>query len=164
MHGGTAWTGSSTSTPMNSSIQAARPASHSRWVPALFALNALVLEGHPCAWRVAWHHTWACLPALGTVGAGCPSHQGGVLALNWRTERFQRIGLKHTPMCISCTLPCALHAHSHAHLMHTPMHVVAAQDLLASVPSKVDTLVFPNYEALPEADDVVSPFTQARCY
>ena len=36
------------------------------------------------------------------------------------------------------------------------------QRVLASVPSDVDTLVFPNYESLPERDDVQDPFTEVR--
>ena len=34
------------------------------------------------------------------------------------------------------------------------------QRVLASVPADVDTLVFPNYESLPERDDVQDPFTE----
>ena len=34
------------------------------------------------------------------------------------------------------------------------------QRLLADVPEEVDTLVFPNYESLPERDDIVSPFEE----
>lgn len=34
------------------------------------------------------------------------------------------------------------------------------QRLLADVPEDVDTLVFPNYESLPETDNVVSPFEE----
>jgi hypothetical protein len=36
------------------------------------------------------------------------------------------------------------------------------QRVLAGVPADVDTLVFPNYESLPERDDVQDPFTEAR--
>ena len=36
------------------------------------------------------------------------------------------------------------------------------QRVLAGVPSDVDTIVFPNYESLPERDDVQDPFTEAR--
>lgn len=36
------------------------------------------------------------------------------------------------------------------------------QRVLMDVPADVDTLVFPNYESLPERDDVVSPFTEVR--
>ena len=36
------------------------------------------------------------------------------------------------------------------------------QRVLAAVPADVDTLVFPNYESLPERDDVQDPFTEAR--
>ena len=36
------------------------------------------------------------------------------------------------------------------------------QRVLASVPADVDTLVFPNYESLPERDDVQDPFTEVR--
>ena len=35
------------------------------------------------------------------------------------------------------------------------------QRVLAAVPADVDTLVFPNYESLPERDDVQDPFTEA---
>lgn len=41
------------------------------------------------------------------------------------------------------------------------------QRVLASVPADVDTLVFPNYESLPERDDVQDPFTEVgscACY
>lgn len=36
------------------------------------------------------------------------------------------------------------------------------QHLLGSQESDVDTLVFPNYESLPERDDVHDPFTEVR--
>ena len=36
------------------------------------------------------------------------------------------------------------------------------QRVLASVPADVDTIVFPNYESLPERDDVQDPFTEVR--
>ena len=36
------------------------------------------------------------------------------------------------------------------------------QRVLMDVPADVDTLVFPNYESLPERDDVVTPFTEVR--
>lgn len=36
------------------------------------------------------------------------------------------------------------------------------QRVLADVPLEVDTLVFPNYESMPERDDVSSPFTEVR--
>lgn len=36
------------------------------------------------------------------------------------------------------------------------------QRALASIPAEVDTLVFPNYESLPERDDVHDPFTEVR--
>ena len=38
------------------------------------------------------------------------------------------------------------------------------QRALASVPDDVDTLVFPNYESLPERDDVQDPFTEVRSH
>ncbi len=34
------------------------------------------------------------------------------------------------------------------------------QRVLANVPADVDTIVFPNYESLPERDDVQDPFTE----
>jgi hypothetical protein len=34
------------------------------------------------------------------------------------------------------------------------------QRVLAAVPPDVDTMVFPNYESLPERDDVQDPFTE----
>ncbi len=34
------------------------------------------------------------------------------------------------------------------------------QRVLAGVPADVDTIVFPNYESLPERDDVQDPFTE----
>ena len=36
------------------------------------------------------------------------------------------------------------------------------QRALASVAADVDTLVFPNYESLPERDDVHDPFTEVQ--
>jgi hypothetical protein len=36
------------------------------------------------------------------------------------------------------------------------------QRVLAAVPAEVDTVVFPNYESLPERDDVQDPFTEVR--
>lgn len=36
------------------------------------------------------------------------------------------------------------------------------QAVLAAVPRHTDTVVFPNYESLPERDDVADPFTEAR--
>ena len=36
------------------------------------------------------------------------------------------------------------------------------QRVLMDVPADVNTLVFPNYESLPERDDVVSHFTEVR--
>ena len=38
----------------------------------------------------------------------------------------------------------------------------ALQAVLVDVPRSVDTVVFPNYESLPERDDIADPFTQAR--
>lgn len=38
------------------------------------------------------------------------------------------------------------------------------QRLLADVPPEVDTLVFPNYESLPERSDVVSPFEEVSLF
>lgn len=35
-----------------------------------------------------------------------------------------------------------------------------AQEVLGKVDPEVDTLIFPNYESLPERDDVVDPFTE----
>ena len=37
------------------------------------------------------------------------------------------------------------------------------QRLLGSVPEDVDSLVFPNYESMPERDDVSEPFTEVGC-
>ena len=87
----------------------------------------------------------------------CPWHCGGCLPFTSRWYTGTELEEGEVPAHW-------IEAHSRAHFMHTPMLVAAVQDLLASVPSKVDTLVFPNYEALPEADDVGTPFTQARCY
>lgn len=36
------------------------------------------------------------------------------------------------------------------------------QRLLADVPEDVDTLVFPNYESLPERTDITSPFEEVN--
>ena len=36
------------------------------------------------------------------------------------------------------------------------------QAVLAAQPAAVDTVVFPNYEAMPERDDVAAPFEQVR--
>ena len=36
------------------------------------------------------------------------------------------------------------------------------QRVLAAYPADVDTVVFPNYESLPERDDVQDPFTEVR--
>jgi hypothetical protein len=36
------------------------------------------------------------------------------------------------------------------------------QRVLAVFPPDVDTVVFPNYESLPERDDVVDPFTEVK--
>ena len=33
---------------------------------------------------------------------------------------------------------------------------------MAAVPRDVDTVVFPNYESMPERDDVEDPFTEVR--
>lgn len=44
-------------------------------------------------------------------------------------------------------------------LLHPPL-----QEVLAKVPPDVDTLVFPNYESLPERDDVVDPFTEVTLF
>eukprot|EP00887_Chlorella_sp_A99_P005888 scaffold1.g5888.t1 len=41
---------------------------------------------------------------------------------------------------------------------------LSVQEVLAQVPEDVDTLVFPNYESLPEADDVADPFTQVTLF
>ena len=37
------------------------------------------------------------------------------------------------------------------------------QRLLGSVPEDVDSLVFPNYESMPERDDIADPFTEVSC-
>jgi hypothetical protein len=34
------------------------------------------------------------------------------------------------------------------------------QRVLSTIPADVDTVVFPNYESLPERDDVQDPFTE----
>jgi hypothetical protein len=34
------------------------------------------------------------------------------------------------------------------------------QAVLADVPASVDTVVFPNYESMPERDDITDPFTE----
>ena len=36
------------------------------------------------------------------------------------------------------------------------------QAVMGAVPWNVDTLVFPNYESMPERDDVEDPFMEAR--
>lgn len=38
------------------------------------------------------------------------------------------------------------------------------QEVLAKVPPDVDTLVFPNYESLPEREDVADPFTEVTLF
>ena len=38
------------------------------------------------------------------------------------------------------------------------------QRLLGSVPEDVDSLVFPNYESMPERDDISDPFTEVGCF
>ncbi|EFN51864.1 hypothetical protein CHLNCDRAFT_7951, partial [Chlorella variabilis] len=38
------------------------------------------------------------------------------------------------------------------------------QEVLGQVPADVDTLVFPNYESLPERDDVVDPFLEVTMF
>jgi len=38
------------------------------------------------------------------------------------------------------------------------------QEVLAQVPADVDTLVFPNYESLPERDDVTDPFLEVSLF
>ena len=38
------------------------------------------------------------------------------------------------------------------------------QAVLADIPASVDTVVFPNYESMPERDDITNPFTEvAAC-
>ncbi len=32
--------------------------------------------------------------------------------------------------------------------------------MLAAIPADVDTVVFPNYESMPERDDITDPFTE----
>lgn len=39
---------------------------------------------------------------------------------------------------------------------------VLMQTVLAAVPERVDNVIFPNYESLPEQDDVKDPFTEVR--
>lgn len=34
------------------------------------------------------------------------------------------------------------------------------QAILADIPTSVDTVVFPNYESMPERDDITDPFTE----
>lgn len=38
------------------------------------------------------------------------------------------------------------------------------QQVLAKVPPDVDTLIFPNYESLPEREDVADPFTEVTLF
>lgn len=38
------------------------------------------------------------------------------------------------------------------------------QQVLAKVPPDVDTLIFPNYESLPEREDVTDPFTEVTLF
>ena len=47
------------------------------------------------------------------------------------------------------------------HLPPITGHARAAlQEVLSEVPAEVDTLIFPNYESLPEREDVADPFTE----
>jgi hypothetical protein len=43
-------------------------------------------------------------------------------------------------------------------------HQYALQEVLAKVPAEVDLLVFPNYESLPERDDVSYPFVEVSLF
>lgn len=38
------------------------------------------------------------------------------------------------------------------------------QEVLGAVPSHVDSLVFPNHEALPEREDVLNPFLEVTLF
>jgi hypothetical protein len=38
------------------------------------------------------------------------------------------------------------------------------QAVLADIPASVDTVVFPNYESMPERDDITDPFTEVAAY
>jgi hypothetical protein len=42
--------------------------------------------------------------------------------------------------------------------------LVSEQEVLSGVPGDVDTLVFPNYESLPERDDVRHPFLEVTLF
>jgi hypothetical protein len=45
-------------------------------------------------------------------------------------------------------------------------HILSScqQEVLRNVPPEVDTLVFPNYESLPERDDVGDPFLEVTLF
>lgn len=44
------------------------------------------------------------------------------------------------------------------------LNALLRQELLRNVPADVDTLVFPNYESLPERDDVADPFLEVSLF
>lgn len=41
-------------------------------------------------------------------------------------------------------------------------HEYSLKRVLGGYPADVDTVIFPNYESLPERDDVEDPFTEVR--
>lgn len=45
-----------------------------------------------------------------------------------------------------------------------PRVLLDVQEVLGEVPADVDTLVFPNYESLPERDDVEDPFLEVTLF
>lgn len=44
------------------------------------------------------------------------------------------------------------------------MPAACLQEVLGKVPADVDTLVFPNYESLPEREDVADPFLEVSLF
>lgn len=65
--------------------------------------------------------------------------------------------------------PCVnLSPRMHSHFTPLPFLIRSsgwlAQEVLAEVPPEVDTLVFPNYESLPEAEDVEDPFLEVSLF
>lgn len=45
-----------------------------------------------------------------------------------------------------------------------PLYHIVPQEVLRRVPADVDTLVFPNYESLPEREDVTDPFLEVSLF
>ena len=90
----------------------------------------------------------AGMPCRGAPGARCGAAAAQAAAGLWLLRT-----------CCDTRMPCC-----RCLLDHCPLLTARPQEVLGKVPADVDTLVFPNYESLPERDDVADPFLEVSLF